>query len=55
MVQTDDTEMLDWAMTVNDKLEMKMDNPAFDVVAAMKVMALAYIKEKKVCSIQNHV
>ena len=36
-------------MLVNDKLERKLENPSFDVEAAMKELALLYIKEMNVC------
>ena len=51
MVQSDDAELMNWGMLVNDRLERKMEDPTFDAVAAMKLLALAYIKEKKALSL----
>lgn len=48
-LQTDESDLIDWAMRVNDKLENKQDDDQFDAAAALQQCALAYFKEKKVC------
>jgi len=49
MVQTEDHELIDWAMLVNDKLERKITDPKFDAGAAMKELCLAFFKAKQAC------
>jgi hypothetical protein len=48
MVHSDEQDLMNWCMVVNDKLERKMENPSFDAAGAIHEMSMAYFKEKKV-------
>ena len=47
-VQSDDSSLQEWALTMNDKFASRMDDAKYDGVAAIRDCALMFLKHHKV-------